>query len=358
MKFFNWEEEIAKLKINIDKGVGIFAVSTPRNTGKTSSGIKLMLKKYEETNKKFILLRILGEQTKKFRASFNEEYANFYAMTETKIFKINQIDEEKIEKIECGTIINLTSEGNFKSSGDYKDYAFLFFDEFNDVRNIPNLYESFTNLIITLQRFKDHFWVLMASNKDAENNTFLVNWGIETTDNLDDDVCYDLSEEGLEHYYINYSIKTFTGTKNNNSLGRHLAKFNDQMDRYVNNGGFRTVGEKNIINYNLRIAETDIPKWNLLFRRKKFILGYFDFNGEEAIYLKMTDRTNQNLPTFSLGFENGLNEKEAKNISDRDILDIVKLVHNFASNGLLFFTSYETKIEVDGWLHLMLQQLK
>lgn len=72
----------------------------------------------------------------------------------------------------------------------------------------------------------------------------------------------------------------------------------------------------------------------------------------------MTDRTNQNLPTFSLGFENGLNEKEAKNISDRDILDIVKLVHNFASNGLLFFTSYETKIEVDGWLHLMLQQLK
>ncbi|MGL4950458.1 MAG: hypothetical protein ACRC4M_01255 [Mycoplasma sp.] len=359
-KYFRFKEEMKRYDIDLGKGVGILAFSTPRNTGKTTSIMKTLMEWYEEKGEKFLLIRMLGEQVKKQRATFNEEWRGQYRMSESKIFKQSLIEgcepgKEKYNEVEIATMVNITSAGNFKSSGNYSEYSYAFFDEFNDVRDIPNLYEDMVDLLITFQRNKDHFWLIMAGNKDSENNTFLVNWGIEPEAVGEEDRFYDLSGN-IEHYYIDYSIKTFTGTQTKTSIGSHLAGFNEDMDRYVNNGGFKQTGEKNIVNYNLRIRETDQPKWNLIISKTKFILGEFiDRDGVEKLYIRKTDNLVEEINTFSMGMVNGINESNSAVVDTRTELDIAKFIYSYSRENALYYTSYDGKLIIDRWMERMLK---
>lgn len=354
--WFNLKTELKKLKINYKKGVGIFACSTVRNTGKSTSSLKFCLDEFENFGHKFCYARTKGEQIKKFIASFNEEYRDKYKANENKIFKIvieeDEKGKEKKSFEEVGSIFNLGTEYNYKSSGTYENYRYFLFDEFNDLNNITGLYESFTNLVETVQRKKKDFWIFLLGNKDTENNTFLVNWGIEIETTCEDQI-YNLSNEMITHYYVDYAMSTFENIKNESGLSNHLSGFNDEMNRYINLGGFRKTGDRDVINYKLRVETSDNPKYYLSTRRTKFLMGEFG----EGIYIKIVDDFEMNLPILALGFENALNISDANVLLNDEESEIAEYIFNYSSKKQLWYCSFDCKIKIEAWLHLALQKI-
>lgn len=361
MKYFNIKDYFLKCDLNYKIDSFILAICTERNTGKSTSGMNFVLEEYEKYGHKFIFLRTTGEQLKLYAKNFNVTYAGQYQMTAYAIYKLIPLNNGKkngyeYEKIDIGTCGFMSVEVKFKSSGDYKNYKYALWDEFNDLTLIPNLYDNYVNMIKTFQRFKKDFIGIMLGNKDTANNPFLVNWGIETVDNTQDDIIYEVDKNKI--YYVDTGNQTFKHLKQNTGLANSLAKFSPKMNRYINGGGFRDTGERNIINYNIKILPTSIPLYNIIVKKSLFELGtFYNKNNISALYLNLTEADNlKDLVTIILGNENAINQ--SGNIADKkDTKEVAELIFHYAKQSLLYYGSYETKIIIDLWLNVILQQM-
>lgn len=361
MNFFDIKHYFKICDLDYDLDSFIMAITTERNTGKSTNVMSFCLEEYEKHGHKFIFLRTTGEQLKLSIKSFNEHYSGRYYMSGYSIFKLIPLNNNKkngyeYEKITIGTTGFMSVETKFKSSGSYDDYRYIFWDEFNDLTLIPNLYDNLVNMIKTFQRFKVNFKILMLGNKDTANNPFLVNWGIETQETNEDDIIYEVKPKKV--YYIDAGTNTFKHLNQNDGLANILAEYSEKMDRYMNRSGYRETGERNIINYQLRIQPTAEPLYNIIVKKNIFELGFFinKFN-IKSVYLKLNESIiNNDLETIILGNANAINQ--SGNIGDKqDEKEIAELIFHYAKQELLYYATYETKIIIDQWLNIILQSL-
>lgn len=349
-KFFNLEKELKELNINPHVGSRIICLTIDRNTGKSTSTMEFVLKEYEKYKKHFVYMRFTKESIKAFIASFNAKYENRgYVATEKGIFYvIKEWDDDKekeviLEKHTVGLFCNLSCADTFKSAFDNDanfSISYVVFDEFNIMKEKNNTYEEFVNIIITIQRYNPNFYVFMLGNKDNQNNTFLTNWGIRFRNKVNERTVIDLPEYGV--IYVEYGAGYFTGTHFNGGLGDKLASANEEMNRFVNEGGFRKLTEDNIIKYEKWIYPTAEPRYYLLVRRVKFEVGYFvdEFTGIKSMYLRNTEEINKDLKIISFGYENNFNIEGTQTADAEAIADIIRLLYSYSSRNRLYFSSY------------------
>lgn len=352
LDFFSLEKYIKKCGLSTKNQAWILALTAPRNIGKSTSGMNFVLEQYEKFGYKFIYTRTTGEQLKYNKQSFNQQYKDKYVMSDTAIYKLidlknGKTNSFKFERLQIATCAFMSVETKLKSSGDYADYKYLLWDEFNDLTLVPNLYGNLTNMVKTFQRFKKDFCVIMLGNKDTANNPFLVNWGIEL-ESSKTDLIYEVDESSI--YYVDVGIDTFAGLNQNEGLSNKLAKFDDKMNRYINEGGYRETGEKNIINYELRIKSTAKILYYIVANNTIFETGFF-INKEEqqSLYLKIVEQTNSKYGIIICGAQNGINQDG--NIANKEeTQQMAELLFYYAKNSILYYTNYECKILADCWL--------
>jgi len=283
LKIFNidWRTDSAMIMLNAE-----------RNIGKSTSVWNLVeeyWKKYDY-KRKLIYVRTSLEQSKRARLDFNERFRNKYIMSGGMIYKLIWSDDNKkvISKFEIGTYISL-STGKTIKSGTFDNYHMLFFDEYNDDVMSSNQYMVFNNILKTAERYSKPFLSLFIGNKDNANNEFMVNWGVERSDDPDED-SIQIPIEGEPLYFIDVGFNTFNHLKNHKSMANVFATLNEETDRYINKAGYIKDFFDDVINFNKRVKpyqEEDICI--LVTLSKYYLVGYFQ-NGK--VFVKRVANAN------------------------------------------------------------------
>lgn len=354
-KFFNLDEELNALNVDISTGAGCYVFVTPRNTGKTSSSIKSIINRCIENDHSFVLARTTAKEMEATAKLLNLLFPTKIKAASNYIYLGHvEVDEEKgeerfVKDRVIGFLVNLTSASSFKSAfendGDTIDIRYVIYDEFNEVKLRSNLYEEFVNILTTIKRNNPNFAVLMLGNKDNENNPFLTDWGIRFKEELKEKIVLDMRDKyGV--LYVEYPVGYFAGTNAADNFISKLASANEEMDRFINKGGFRKTSLSNIVKYDVWIQPNIIKKlYNLIIRKKCYEVGLFNdtFLGKEkCLYFRSVgfDVRDQALPTFGFVGMNAIGPN-INELDEDDIVDQVEFFNGYIYHDKIYFTSFE-----------------
>lgn len=353
LTFFNLDDELKILGVDIDQGAGCYAFVTPRNTGKTSSTLKSVLKRCVGTGRSFCLVRTSRAELDAAQKLLNLMWPERIRATMTHIWLGHQEvkddgTEHFVKERVIGFLANLSSASAFKSAfendGETIDIRFVIYDEFNEVKVRDNLYEEFVNLLTTIKRNNPNFSVLMLGNKDNANNPFLVDWGIRFKEELKEKMVMDLRDQ-FGVLYVEYPMGHFSGTNAMDNFISKLASANEEMDRFINKGGFRKTTFNQIIKYNTWIKPNIIKKfYNVIIRKNCYEVGLFNdtfLEKENCLYFRSVDLgdRDEKISTFAFTAQ-GVLAKGVDELDPEDIVDLVDFFSGFAFNGKIYFTSF------------------
>ena len=364
IKFFNFDEECEQLGINTDVGAGCLAITTDRGTGKTTSCYKSRINKCLESNRMFVLCRTTAGELDAVRNFINLNYNNLkcFDMLVWEVEEYEEDGETKYEKVRVvGFLVNLTSASKFKSAfendGVNIDIGYVIYDEYNEVKIRKDIYEEFTNILATIKRNNPNFWVIMLGNKDNQNNPFLLDWGIRFKDALTEKLIIDLRDKyGV--LYVEYPANSFSGINTTDNFIAKFASANPEMNRFMNQGGFRKTSLSNIIKYEMWIEPYITKKlYNCVIRKKCYEIGVFNdefLEKEKCLYIREVEfnHRDKTLKTFSFGSQNQIGQG-VYNLEEEDIADIVNLMNFYKLNDKLYFNSFGGFIDVSQEIYMV-----
>lgn len=294
------------------------------------------------------------EKLKKARESFNAHYfynLKRYWMSETKIYKItidaNTGKEVWEKRKEIGSLVSVNNEENFKS-GIFNDYHMIFYDEYNEDIEQPNLWENWLNLLKTIKRRTDPFFILMVGNKITPNSDFLVNLGIEIEeDELEDDAHQQIGED---IHFIDIARKTFAHLNTEQDIVNQIASYNNATNKYLNEGKYLVRPPQDVRIFAKRIAPTRQLKFYLALDEDKFEYGKFidHKTGKESYYIHKIE--NEEDIDFSVKMivldklADIRNHYGIKMIGDDDYLDFANHLRYTQKDGRLFYSSFACKM--------------
>lgn len=351
--FFNLDDELKILGVDIDQGAGCYAFITPRNTGKTSSTLKSILERCLGTQRSFCLVRTSRAELEAAQKLLNLLRPERIRATQTHVWAGHlEVAEDGTERFikerVIGFLANLTSASAFKSAfendGENIDIRYVIYDEFNEVKVRDNLYEEFVNLLTTIKRNNPNFSVVMLGNKDNANNPFLVDWGIRFKEELKEKMVLDLRDQ-FGVLYVEYPMGHFAGTNLADNFISKLASANEEMDRFINKGGFRKTSFDQIVKYDTWIRPNIRKKlYNLIIRKQCYEVGLFDdtfLERENCLYFRSVDLGDRDteITTFAFAAQGALT-KGVGELDVDDIVDLVDFFSGYAYNGKIYFTTF------------------
>jgi len=343
LKIFNinWRTDSAMIMLNAE-----------RNIGKSTSVWNLVeeyWKKYDY-KRKLIYVRTSLEQSKRARLDFNERFRNKYIMSGGMIYKLVWSDDNKkiISKFEIGTYISL-STGKTIKSGTFDNYHMLFFDEYNDDVMSSNQYMVFNNILKTAERYSKPFLSLFIGNKDNANNEFMVNWGVERSDDSDED-SIQIPIKGEPLYFIDVGFNTFSHLKDHKSMANVFATLNEETDRYINKAGYIKDFFDDVVNYNKRVAPTRGRDVCIFVAASSyFLVGYFG-ELQDKVFIKKVSNNDIHLynekgvtfvkpsasdAMFSM-YKGGISDKD-------DTMSIIEFLYDMNQRTKLYFCGFDIR---------------
>lgn len=290
---------------------------------------------------------------KPVKSFFNSKYAGKYLMTDTHIWKITLDDEGKEIKefrIELGVVVGVMNEENWRS-GEFANYRMLFWDEYNETRTYTDVYIHFVNLFKTIERMSNNFIAILVGNKINANNDILVNLEIELPNHLEqteDFLVVRKDNEGNDRiYFVDIADKTFEHLKQKSKSANVWASYNSQTNAFLNEGSYLEKVSDNVIIYRTRILPTRLLKWYVSFGVNIYEYGSF----ERGVYFHKVSEYDPNYLVLSLDVLGDLtNEDARKFISKQDYKDFATSLSLMLKNNQLFFSSFETKLELEWFI--------
>lgn len=337
----------------------ILLINCERNTGKSTASWEFIEKEIWEKNDfkwKILYCRSTLEQLDRARQDFNVRFNGKYYMTTSFIFR--QFFDEKGKEIlskrqEIGAIASVSTQMNNKSMT-FDGYHVIFWDEYNDIINRIGIYAEFVNLVKTAQRFTKPLVVLLIGNKDNANNEFMVKYGIEVDyDNKDDTVIEIERDKDGMIVFIDIGTDRYKHLNQWSGLANKMAKYDDEMDRYLNHGGYRVNQHIDVINFKLRIAETAKPKYYILTKKSRFEIGDFvHHKSGKSIYIRLmgeNDNIDYSINSFALSELDTMSDSKSAIIDNDESHQIMDAIYRASRRQTLFYTSFDAKIIMEMW---------
>ena len=325
--------------------INCYIVNSKKGIGKTYQ----MRKKMEAAEKegcKFIFVRRLkddiGEQAEDW-ADLAETTDWPYLIVGKKRI-INKNTQETVGRITTiSTLYNQTGK-------EFNGYKYVFFDEFKDKRGIKRYikgeFKSFIKFLLDFQRSKNEIVVYMFSNDETKHDPYTVGLRIDAST----DYFIDL-EIGV--FYINLKDK-FEGAITDDSVGKRLAKFDDELIEELNENKTVFSDENNIIDYSK--GKIDEVRYQFYLNKRLYQYGYNDANQYVIIKSVRESLRDESLITYALTTVDYTAHRNTARPSN--IQGMVRVWYNLMSRGLLWFVNYEDKQEIEGIISKVLGVVK
>lgn len=357
--YFNLNGYLKNVGLDPHTKTGICIITAERGMGKSYGAWdyidKEIWQKYDY-KWKIAYTRTNDVKMKKTIASFNEHYKGKYVIISEFIYKIPEgyFNEDKkinivsrVDKsfIEIGRIVNVKNEENFRSGVKaFENYHFFFWDEFNEVEQTEadkDVYANFLNLMSTVMRQNEPFFVLLVGNKNNANNDIFTS--------LELDYKHDFNEDFIQHIendikYIDIGRNTFKHLNPDDKLINRLAKYNAITDEYFNHGGFLNMLPPNIC-YASELKDKQVLKY---FSADTFYFEYGTFinkDGEQCFFfneitMRHIPKDTRLIALNTLGY---LQTNTKKLWDKQDYKDMVEKWINMMRCDRLFYTSFNAK---------------
>lgn len=302
---------------------------------------------------KIAYLRQNREKIKTARESFNNKYyydlKQFY-MSEKSIYKVSfdEYNKEIREKRkEIGGVFGVDNEVNFKS-GIYQNYQMVFFDEYNEenqkLNYEVNTINKFCNLLKTIKRKTEPFFVVLIGNKNTADSDYLTHFGIEILyDELKEDVYENIDNK---IYFLDIGDDTFKHLNTNQDLVNYVATYNNITDKYFNKGGYLVPPSKDIRIYWKRIIKTKNIIHYLGLKGSLFEYGTFydELTNQNAYYIHLVYEPQENKNIIALDSLSYLTFKDSYKLWEmQDYKEKANALIYKSRNNLLFYTMVSTK---------------
>ena len=135
------------------------------------------------------------------------------------------------------------------------------------------------------------------------------------------------------------------------SISHEIAKYDDNTNRFMNEGGFLEGEFYNVINH--QNFTNDRPQYYFSLKTYLMEYGYFtneDYGEGELIYLKMVKDPILDIPVISLDTLGHINTTKSQSIREKDIQDIANHLSHYHKNKKLFLNSFDLLLIVETWL--------
>lgn len=366
MKFFKLEPYFNKTNIVPEKDNFVLLINCERNTGKSTATWNYLFKwaKNHNYKKYFVYLRTTNEQVINFKRSFNKSYKE-YQIVGNSIYKVKYDESGKLIKENLlGTILALSTQLNTKSNI-FEHYHYLFWDEYNDIKYINNIWFNLLMLIKTIQRYNNPFGFILIGNKDNANSEIMVKLGVERSENQQIDYIVNLSNkiDNIKIFFIDVGFNTFLNLKEaniNNSIANSLAYFDEDTNRYLNESGYYIDFDDDVINWQKRVKPHITNLLCIFIYESKYLLvgHYNNFRtNEEAVFIhKLATKeidNYQQLQVLIYGVNNGLSSTIKQNImNDNEKEQFSIFLYNSNQSNKLTYTSFEIKQDIANWIML------
>ena len=357
--FFSIEGWLKLIGVDIYKDKKVVVITATRNMGKSVSMWRLCEKIWKETNYQY---KIAFARTNDLK--MKETISSFRASFETKgficvggfIYKVERDKQGKVRedtKIMCGRFVNIENEHNYRSAADggFAGFHLVFWDEFNEIKQQSlNLYEKWVNLSSTIERFNNpYIWIIIGNKLNANNDLFIkMNLNVRRKDHSQD---YIQEVSPLITFVdIGYETYKHLNTKMS-SISHEIARYDDNTNRFMNEGGFLEGEFYNVINH--QNFTNDRPQYYFSLKTYLMEYGYFtneDYGEGELIYLKMVKDPLLDIPVISLDTLGHITSTKSQSIREKDIQDIANHLSHYHKNKKLFLNSFDLLLIVETWL--------
>lgn len=302
--------------------------------------------------KRIAYLRTNLTKLKPIKSFFNSKYAGKYLMTDTHIWKI-ELDEKgkeiKERRIELGVVIGVMNEENWRS-GEFANYKMIFWDEYNETTKHKDLYAHWINLFKTIERMTPDLITVLVGNKISMSNDILVNLEVEPYESDDgEDYYIALPEDDPEPsiFFLNIGPNTFAHLNQKRKQANIWASFNEQTDAFLNGGCFLEQDEDNVLIFRKRILPTRKIKWYVAWGRFTYEFGSF----ERGLYFHKVQVKEKGYKTIALNVVGNYMDKDSTcDFDKKDFVDFAMLLVNKSKQKELFFSSYETREEIEMYI--------
>lgn len=341
----------------------IFAINGGRNIGKSTSALKYAEKKSLKEDAKFVYLRNTGEQLLAAIKDLNNRFYQKFYFTMTHIYKLRATKKKNIDgDIEtiyvkdkvvgyCGTINAFDKLKSVEAA----NINFILYEEYNeDTGRMVGIYKKFVNLITTLVRFNKDVVIVMLGNRDTANNEFMVNWGVEPREDLYEDITYQVDNM---IYFTEIGDKTFLGLNNDKTIFYNLAQYDEETKRYLG-GGYIDGYKLDVINYDKRIKDTK-EIYFYLSSGDYFEIGTFNhwkFGKSLYIHMVQYDKVEKGKMVINTSILGSMTHGNSEKADDDDLKEIADFIYHYAISKKLFYSSFDVKILIGGWVSLLLKK--
>lgn len=298
-------------------------------------------------------LRTNMTKLKQVKGFFNSKYRGKYLMTDTHIWKI-ALDENgkeiREQRIELGVVIGVMNEENWRS-GEFAKYRMIFWDEYNESTNHVGLWEHWVNLFKTIERMTPNMIALLVGNKINANNDILVNLEIEIPDHTNQEQDFLITKKdhtGEDRiYFVDIANATFAHLNQENKLANIWATFNEKTDIFLNQGGYLERQKNDVIIYRTRIKPSKVIKYYVAYGQFLYEFGTF----ERGVYFHKVNEAEDGYRVLALDLLGNLSIMKSRRMySIEDYEDLAEMLARKAKAGQLFYSSFETKTELDNFI--------
>lgn len=313
--------------------INCYIINSKKGIGKTYQ----MRKKMEEAEKegyKFIFVRRLKDDI----TEQAEDWADLADSSDWPYLICGRKIVNKHTNATVGRITTISTLYN-QTGKEFLNYKYVFFDEFKDKRGIKRYikgeFKSFVKFLLDFQRSKKDIVVYMFSNDETRHDPYTVGLRIDAST----DYFIDLD---IGVFYINLKDK-FTGAITNDSVGKRLAKFDDELLDELNENRPVFSDENNIIDYSK--GHIDEVKYQFYLNKRLYQFGFNDTNQIVIIKSIRESARDHDLLTYSLTTIDYTAHRNTARPSN--IASLLTSWYNLMSRGMLWFVNYDDKHEIE-----------
>lgn len=321
-----------------------YIISSKKGIGKTYQ-MRRKMEEAEQEGKKFIFVRRLKDDISEQADDWDDLAENTdwpYRIVGRKI--IRRDNGKNVGRITTiSTLYNQTGK-------EFEGYKYVFFDEYKDKRGIkryiPKEFNKFCKFLLDFQRSKSDIMVYMFSNEETKHDPYTIGLRIDAST----DYFIDL-EIGV--FYINLK-EHFEGAITEDSLGKRLAKYDDELLDELNNNSPVYSDENNLIDYSK--GKIDEVRYQFYLNKRLYQWGYNLINNYVIIKSIRDGLRDDTIPTYAMTTIDYMANKHTLRPANIELM--VRSWYNLMARGVLWFVNYDDKSEIETYISKVLGAIK
>lgn len=325
-------KDLEKIK-EINPLINCYIINSKKGIGKTYQ-MRQKMEQAEREGNKFIFVRRLKDDI----AEQAEDWGDLAESSDWPYIIIGRRIINKNTNERVGRITTISTLYN-QTGKEFIGYKYVFFDEFKDKRGIKRYikgeFKSFIKFLLDFQRNKNDIVVYMFSNDETRHDPYTVGLRIDAST----DYFIDLD---IGVFYVNLKDK-FIGAITDESVGKRLAKFDDELIEELNENKTVYSDEMNIIDYSK--GKIDEVRFQFYLNKRLYQYGYNDKNQYAIIKSIRESMRDDDIITYSLTTLDYMAYRNTARPSN--IEGLMRTWYNLMSRGLLWFINYEDKSEIE-----------